>query len=223
MTHTIKLVKPIEELLIEFEKTKPSPPKDPEKTHAVRPLNLVGFIPNARFDVLYATENNFMGTQIYPEEALNHVFLDKDPAETLKKVAIQIEKDGYGFIIFDAYRPWRISWAMWHASNEKDKHFVATPSLGSVHNRMCAIDLSLYDLESGKPTPMPSDFDEFGDMAYPTYMGGTKEERKNRDYLIKIMSENGFKVLDHEWWHFNWKDSTDYPVLDIPFEKLIVG
>ena len=49
---------------------------------------------------------------------------------------------------------------------KRDK-FVADPAKGSKHNRGCAVDLSIYDLKTGKLLPMPSDFDEFSERSSP--------------------------------------------------------
>ena len=49
--------------------------------------------------------------------------------------------------------------------------FVADPSKGSRHNRGCAVDLTLYDLKTGKPVEMVSGYDEFSDRAYPELPG----------------------------------------------------
>jgi len=59
---------------------------------------------------------------------------------------------------------------------EDKRKFVADPRIGSKHNRGCAVDLSIYDLKTGKTVPMPSDFDEFTERASPDYKGGTDDE-----------------------------------------------
>jgi len=67
---------------------------------------------------------------------------------------------------------------------------------------------------------MPSLYDEMSERAYPTYTGGTEEERKNREILKVAMEKQGFTVYEYEWWHFDYKDWKQYPILNIPFEKL---
>jgi D-alanyl-D-alanine dipeptidase len=34
------------------------------------------------------------------------------------------------------------------------------------------------------------------------------------------MESEGFTVYEHEWWHFDYKDWREYPILNVPFEKL---
>ena len=67
---------------------------------------------------------------------------------------------------------------------------------------------------------MPTDFDDFTDKASPNYEGGTKEQRKNRDLLRKMMEAEGFTVNDNEWWHFDYKDWKDYAIYDIAFSEI---
>jgi len=47
-------------------------------------------------------------------------------------------------------------------------------------------------------------------------------QRKNRDYLIKVMKEEGFTVHPNEWWHYDYKDCNLYPILNLTFEELLV-
>ena len=64
------------------------------------------------------------------------------------------------------------------------------PKEGSKHNRGCAVDLSLYDLKTGKETDMPSPYDDFTEKAAPGYSGGTASQRRSRD-LLRAAMEGG--------------------------------
>jgi len=66
------------------------------------------------------------------------------------------------------------------------------PAKGSKHNRGCAVDLSLYDIATGKPADMPSGYDEMTERASPDYKGGSDEQRQRRDLLRKAMESHGF-------------------------------
>jgi len=100
------------------------------------------------------------------------------------------------------------------------REFVANPKEGSKHNRGCAVDLSLYDLQTGSEVQMPSAYDEMSPRAYPSYAGGTPEEHERRDVLRAAMEAQGFTVEPNEWWHFNCKEWREYPILDIPFAAI---
>jgi len=130
-----------------------------------------------------------------------------------------LKEQGLGLVIFDGYRPWTITKLFWDVVREDQRKFVANPEKGSKHNRGCAVDLSVCELKTGKPVPMPSGFDEFTDRASPDYTGGTDEERQNRDLLRGLMEEEGFVVNPNEWWHFDFKDWEQYPIADISFHE----
>jgi D-alanyl-D-alanine dipeptidase len=67
---------------------------------------------------------------------------------------------------------------------------------------------------------MPSAYDETSERASPDYAGGTPDQRAHRDLLRSAMEKEGFTVESNEWWHFNYKDWREYPILDVPFEAI---
>ena len=129
----------------------------------------------------------------------------------------------YGLLVFDAYRPWHVTKMFWDATPEKFHGFVADPSKGSRHNRGCAVDLTLYDLKTGKPIEMVSGYDEFADRAFPDYPGGTSRQRWHRNLLRHAMQAEGFSVYEEEWWHFDYKDWRKYRIGNLSFEEIAVG
>jgi zinc D-Ala-D-Ala dipeptidase len=56
--------------------------------------------------------------------------------------------------------------------------------------------------------------------AYPDYEGGPAAARARRNLLRKVMERHDFSVEPNEWWHFNYKDWREYPVLDIAFTEI---
>ena len=170
-----------------------------------------------RLDIRYATANNFLGEPFYTEA---RAFLQKPAAEALVRAGQKLREQGYGLLIHDGYRPWRVTKAFWDATPTEKHIFVANPATGSKHNRGCAIDLSLYDLKSGLVVEFPSAYDEMSERAFPDYPGGTTERRRLRELLRTAMEAQGFLVYEFEWWHFDYQDWREYPVLNIPFEKL---
>src|SRR5205807_5792904 len=96
--------------------------------------------------------------------------------------------------------------------------FVADPAQGSRHNRGCAVDLTLYDLASGKPVEMAGTYDEMTPRSCPDYPGGTSLQRWHRDLLRRAMESDGFTVYESV---FFFKQKTAYEVgLGIPAEPL---
>ena len=78
----------------------------------------------------------------------------------------------------------------------------------------------MFDRSLGTAVVMPSDYDEFTKRAYPDYRGGPPDARGRRDLLRRVMEQHGFAVEPNEWWHFNYKDWQEYPILDISFDAI---
>ena len=170
-------------------------------------------------DIRYATSHNFTGHPVYLQAKC---ILQRPAAEALVRVNHKLRDSGYGILVFDGYRPWSVTKLFWEKATRKErkKGFVANPALGSKHNRGCAIDLSLYDLSTGKEVVMPSQYDEFTERAGAKYEGGSSESRRLREILHAAMESEGFYVVDEEWWHFDYKDWKSYRIGDIPFEAI---
>lgn len=201
-------------LILSFQAfAQPGPPKETGKREA-RLVELITLDNTIKLDIRYATENNFVGKQVYPEA---RAFLQKPAAKALLKVHKKLKERGLGVVIFDGYRPWSITKYFWEVTPDDKRKFVANPERGSKHNRGCAVDMSVYDLKTGKLMDMPSDFDEFTERASPNYSGGTDAQRANRDLLRKLMEDAGFTVNPNEWWHFDYKDWEKYAIYDISF------
>lgn len=193
------------------------PPADAGGTRAPELVDLATLHPTLRFDIRYAGSNNFMGTPFYRQA---NAYLQRPAAEALVSAHRSLESSGLGLTIFDAYRPWYVTWMFWEATPEDLRRFVADPAQGSRHNRGAAVDVTLYDLESGRPAAMGTDYDEFTERAYPDYPDLTAEERSNRDRLRAAMEAEGFTVYPYEWWHFDFRGAADYPILNLTFEEL---
>ena len=168
-------------------------------------------------DIRYAQSNNFLSTPVYTQA---RAFLQRPAAEALARVSKKLQPLGYGLLIHDAYRPWYVTKVFWDATPTEGKQFVADPKQGSKHNRGCAVDLTLYDLASGKPVEMPGLYDEMSPRSYPRFPGGTSLQRWHRDLLRRAMESEGFAVNESEWWHFDYREWSRYPILNVPFEDL---
>ena len=146
--------------------------------------------------------------------------MQRTAAEALVRVHNELKKEGLGLVVFDGYRPWTITKLFWDVVTVEQRKYVADPAKGSKHNRGCAVDLSIFDMKTGKLIPMPSGFDEFTDRASPDYKGGAAEETANRDKLRRMMEAEGFTVNPNEWWHFDFKDWQEYAIYDIAFSEI---
>jgi D-alanyl-D-alanine dipeptidase len=211
----IKPVRPVDELRPEALEATP-----PQEAGSFRKPDLVELAPldvSIHLDIRYATSNDFLGTPVYSQA---RAFLQRPATEALLRVQQKLKPLGYGLLIHDAYRPWYVTKIFWDATPPEGKIFVADPAQGSRHNRGCAVDLTLYDLATGKPIEMPGTYDEMSPRSFPDYPGGTSLQRWHRDLLRRAMESEGFTVYEAEWWHFDYKDWKEYPILNVPFEKL---
>ncbi|MDQ3636283.1 MAG: M15 family metallopeptidase [Acidobacteriota bacterium] len=179
-------------------------------------LELIKLDNTIKLDIRYARKDNFVGRPVY-EEA--RAFLQPVAANSLVRVHQKLKKQNLGLIIFDGYRPWTVTKLFWEVVREDQKKFVADPVIGSKHNRGCAVDLSMFEINTGNLVEMPSDFDEFNEKASPDYKCGTNIETANRDLLREMMESEDFIVNPKEWWHFDHKDWKQYEIYDIPFSE----
>jgi D-alanyl-D-alanine dipeptidase len=193
------------------------PPKDPNATRTADLVELIKLDPTIKLEIRYATTNNFTGKKVYPEA---RAFLQRPAAQELVAAHRELAREGYGLLIHDGYRPWSITKVFWEVTPPQLREFVADPATGSKHNRGCAVDLTMYELKSGKAVEMPSGYDEMTPRAYPNYDGGPADARARRDLLRAVMERHGFTVEPNEWWHFNYKDWREYPILDISFAEI---
>jgi D-alanyl-D-alanine dipeptidase len=194
-----------------------APPKEPGPFRASDLVELTKLDSTIKLDIRYATPDNLAGRAVYSEA---RAFLQRPAAEALVRAHRALHDRGFGLLVFDGYRPWRVTKLFWDVTPPDKREFVADPAKGSKHNRGCAVDLSMYDLATGREIEMPSAYDEMSPRAYPTYEGGPAESRARRDLLRAAMEREGFTVEPNEWWHFNYKDWTQYPILDLAFSEI---
>lgn len=180
-------------------------------------VNLARIIPQLKVELIYATDANFTHVRMYPKNT-NYTFMRQCTAEKLLAAAVEFERSGIGIKVWDAYRPYHVTQKFWDLIH--DERYVANPSKGSGHNRGIAIDMTLYDLKTGKELDMPTGFDDFSEAAHHGYMILSEEKIKNREFLKKIMEGNGFKSFQTEWWHYYIPNPDKYPVMDITLKSL---
>ena len=208
-------VRPVEQLRRAALAAKP--PAEPPSVRAPDLVELTTLDPTIKLEIRYATTNNFLGSRLYTEA---RAFLQRPAAEALVRASAALRKRGYGVLVHDAYRPWYVTKIFWDATPAEKKWLVANPADGSRHNRGCAVDLSLYDLKTGRPVEMVSTYDESTDRAYADYPGGTSLQRWHRALLRSAMESEGFTVNPQEWWHFDYKDWRQYPIMNTSFDKI---
>lgn len=166
-------------------------------------------------DIRYATPKNFMKKTLYP---VAKAYLRAPAAKALLDAQRELENRGFGIKVFDAYRPYRVTVAMWEPIKNPD--YVADPAKGSRHNRGAAVDLTLIDLKTGQELAMPTPYDDFTSRAAHAFEDLPEDVRANRALLREIMTKHGFEPLPSEWWHYDFRGWEQFELMDVPLEAL---
>lgn len=182
-------------------------------------------IPDILLDIRYYSAFNFIGERIdgYLDPT---AVMTKEAAYALKEVSEELRGKGFLPKIFDAYRPqcavdhfmrWaadpgdiRMKEFFYPDIDKKDlipKGYIA-PHSG--HTRGSTVDLTLFDMETGRDADMGGPFDRFGELSHPGFTGITEEQHNGRMLLRDVMMKHGFQPLAEEWWHFTLREEP-YP------------
>lgn len=175
-------------------------------------LNILSLDSTFILDIKYATEENFTNQVMYD---CGKCYLKEEVAKALVKAHQFLKNQGLRIKLFDCYRPQSVQYKLWEAV--PDPHYVARPHIGSVHNRGGAVDLTLT-LLSGFELAMGTEYDYFGEKAHHAYQKLPKNVLIHRQLLKQTMIEFGFSPIRTEWWHYDFKGSKNYPVVDIPWD-----
>ncbi len=178
---------------------------------------LSDYVPGIIQEIRYFSTYNFIGDRIdgYEEPV---AIITREAARALKSVANMAQVQGYRLKIFDTYRPADavkhfVLWGIEDMDQRMKIYFYpdlekqALFKLGyiasqSSHSRGSTVDLTLFDMKTGKELDMGSPFDYFSEVSHPDYRGITDEQYENRMLLRDMMVKGGFKPIDCEWWHF---------------------
>jgi len=165
-------------------------------------------VPGVVLELRYATTNNLTGKILYPEA---RGYLRRETIRKLRRVARDLEGQGYRLVIWDAWRPASAQRALWQA--RPDGRFLTPPSKISRHRRGTSVDISLADLK-GKVLEMPSGFDEFNAKADEDFSDVPAEVAKRARILRRAMFAAGFSGVPDEWWHYDLRDWADYEPIE---------
>jgi D-alanyl-D-alanine dipeptidase len=166
-------------------------------------------------DIRYATADNFMKKPLYP---VAKAYLRAPAARALNDVRQELARRGLGIKVFDGYRPYRVTVAMWEPIKNPD--FVADPAKGSRHNRGAAVDLTLIDLRTSEEVPMPTGYDDFTTRAAHAFTDLPADAIANRTLLREVMTKHGFDALPSEWWHYDFRGWERFELMDVGLDEL---
>lgn len=178
-------------------------------------IDIAKEIPNIKVDCVYATNRNFTGRKIYQKPVC---YLLKQVADQLKKVQKELNEQGLGLLVWDAYRPFGAQQRLYDAA--PDKKYVANPKMGGRHTRGTTVDLTIIRLSDGLQLDMGTGHDDFTSKAHYASDQISQTARANRTLLHDLMIKHGFEQLPHEWWHYDFNNWRNYPVLEIEFDLI---
>ena len=177
-------------------------------------------------DLKYYSSENFTGRFVEGYHS-NNAILTNEAAIALSKVQDDLNKLGFSLILYDAYRPQSaVDFFVKWSSNINDTIFkdIYYPNINkselfklgyiaskSGHSRGSTVDVSIVEISSNKELDMGTIFDYFGVESHTFFDELSEEQKANRLLLYKIMSNNGFKNYQKEWWHYTLKNE--------PFQK----
>jgi D-alanyl-D-alanine dipeptidase len=164
-------------------------------------------------DLRYATDNNFVGRDLY--SPFDCAWLHRDAAQALETAVAWLarERPGYTALVLDALRPQRVQEQLWNAlAGTGLQMYLADPARGSIHSYGMALDITLLD-ENGQELDMGTGFDDMTELSHPALEEGflvagrlTEQQVANRRLLRDAMLGAGFLGIRTEWWHFDCGD-----------------
>ncbi len=178
--------------------------KDPDLLDAAK------LAPGLQVELRYATSSNFLKQNVYGD--LDRCFLNRDAAAMLGEAQAELVRahPDLRLHVFDCARPVSVQLKMWDiVKGTPSSKYVASPKTGSIHSYGCAVDLTVAR-EDGTPLDMGTPYDHFGPEAEPRHelellQQGvlSADQVANRLILREVMLRAGFRILMHEWWHFD--------------------
>lgn len=179
-------------------------------------------VPGIRTELKYAGSDNFVGRPIAGYAGASRAILRKDAALALKKASDALARDGYGLLIWDAYRPCCAmkdfkAWSKTSDARMKSRFFPSITKqsiyddryIGGIseHSWGIAVDITLFSLSSGKEVDMGGHHDFLDPSSATLSPSVTPAQRAHRMKLKSAMEAAGFSNYSKEWWHYRLKDS----------------
>ncbi|MCE7991900.1 MAG: M15 family metallopeptidase [Roseivirga sp.] len=182
-------------------------------------------IPDVAYDIRYYSTDNFVGARVdgYLKPT---AYISLEAASALKEVQTELNREGLGLKVFDAYRPQKavdhfVRWgevvsdtltkAKYYPEIDKVRVFeLGYVAKRSGHTRGSTIDLTIINLVTKEELDMGSPWDFFGPISHHDTELVGEFHTANRNKLRTLMLKHGFKEYANEWWHYTLKDEP-YP------------
>jgi len=190
-------------------------PASPAVMAAARQHGLVDVraaIPGIGVDLRYRTRRNVTGRPLYPRNM--PCLLRASTAERLKQAQATLRAQGYGLLIWDAWRPTEVHQQLFASGSHHPGMFQDPDDGWSRHCGGVSVDATLVDA-AGRELKMPTYFDENFERAASDLRPQDPVVRQNLHILHSAMRSAGLVPLPSEWWHFDDIDFLHNPVLVI--------
>ncbi len=192
-------------------------------------------VPGVRVDLKYAGDDNFVGRPIAGYTG-RRAILRRDAAQALARAAAELKVQGYGLLIWDAYRPTSAmkdfyDWSFTEDERMRRKFYPNITKRGiyegryigltSEHTWGVAVDITLVNLKTGREVDMGGHHDFLDPSSATAYAGITQQQRANRRRLCEAMERAGFRNYSKEWWHYFLKDSQPWYAYGFPLHDAL--
>jgi D-alanyl-D-alanine dipeptidase len=180
--------------------------------------------PQVSADLKYAGNDNFIGRPMAGYRG-HRPILRIEAAQALKKASDSLAKQGYGLLIYDAYRPHTAmidinQWGKDLTDQKMKAKFYPNIDKATIfkdcyirdcseHSRGVALDITLVDLKTKKPVDMGGHHDLLDPSSATASTQVTAKQRKNRQILKQAMEAAGFDNYSLEWWHYRLSPEPD--------------
>ena len=188
--------------------------------------------PLVRVDLKYAGSDNFVGRPIDGYTGRRAV-LRKDTAAALRTASEILAKQGYGLLVWDAYRPARAlkDFRAWSRTPDDSTRATFYPRITkqeiydnryigdvSEHSWGIALDLTLFRLSDGKEVDMGGRHDLLDVSSATRSPLVPATARANRLILHDAMLQAGFCNYSKEWWHYFLRNRGDCYNYNFPLD-----
>ncbi len=192
-------------------------------------------VPSVRTELKYAGSDNFVGRPIAGYSG-QRAILRRDAAEALARAAAVLAGQGYGLLIWDAYRPTSAmkdfyAWSFTPDERMRAKFYPNITKRGiyegryigttSEHTWGVAVDITLVRFADGKEVDMGGHHDLLDPSSATHNAGITPQQQANRRLLCETMESAGFRNYSKEWWHYFLIDSQPWSAYGFPLNDAL--
>lgn len=178
-------------------------------------VDLANFVSDLNFDIQFATKDNATGEQLY---SIKKAFARRPVAVSLRIIQEALNRRGLGLLIFDAYRPYADAIKIGDLMKNSESDGFLENNIK--HSRGGSVDVSLISLTTGEEIQMPSGYFQNMEATQTDYSDLPDNVIANREILVEVMQQHGFRVSPKQWWHYDFMGWQAFDLMNVSFEEL---